>query len=106
MPIAVQYPLTILYDASCAARAAEVEALKKLEHGGRLLFVDCSGVDFDEAILAGIAIRRADLAARIHVRDSRGRWQTGIGALEAAYRAVYRPTESVPNPPALSVPQS
>jgi predicted DCC family thiol-disulfide oxidoreductase YuxK len=83
------YPLTVFYNGSSAACASEVGPLKRLEHGGRLVFVDCSAPDFDEGVLAGIAIRRADLLARVHARDAHGRWHTGIGALEAAYRAPY-----------------
>jgi len=85
----IWYPLTVFYNASSAACANEVDALKRLEHGGRLVFVDCSAPDFDEGVLAGIAIRRADLLARVHARDAHGRWHTGIGAFEAAYRAPY-----------------
>jgi predicted DCC family thiol-disulfide oxidoreductase YuxK len=85
----VRYPLTVFYNASSAACVREADALKRLEHGGRLVFVDCSAPDFDESVLAGIAIRRADLLAHIHARDAHGSWHTGIGALEAAYRAPY-----------------
>ena len=85
----IWYPLTVFYNASSPACAREVDALKRLEHRGRLVFVDCSAPDFDEGMLAGIAIRRADLLARIHARDAHGSWHTGIGALEAAYRAPY-----------------
>jgi len=85
----IWYPLTVFYNASSPACAREVGALKRLEHRGRLVFVDCSAPDFDEGMLAGIAIRRADLLARIHARDARGSWHAGIGALEAAYRAPY-----------------
>ena len=99
---AIWYPLTVFYNASCPACAREVDALKKLEHDGRLVFVDCSGPDFDESALAGIAITRADLMARIHMRDAHGRWHTGFGAMEAAYRAAYSPIGSPANPPAQS----
>ena len=85
----VWYPLTVFYNASSPACAGEVESLRRIEHGGRLVFVDCSAPDFDENVLAGIAIRRADLMARIHVRDAHGSWQTGMSALEAAYRSAY-----------------
>ncbi len=85
----IWYPLTVFYNASSAACASEVDPLKQLEHGGRLVFVDCSAPDFDESVLAGIAIRRADLLVCVHARDAHGRWHTGIGALEAAYRAPY-----------------
>ena len=85
----IWYPLTVFYNASSAACASEVDPLKQLEHGGRLVFVDCSAPDFDESVLAGIAIRRADLLVCVHARDAHGRWHTGFGALEAAYRAPY-----------------
>lgn len=85
----VWYPLTVFYNASSAACAREAAALKRFEHRGRLVFVDCSAPDFDEGVLAGIAIGRANLLASIHARDAHGRWHAGIGALEAAYRAPY-----------------
>ena len=85
----IWYPITVFYDGSSAACASEVEALKKVEHDGRLQFVDCSAADFDETVLAGIGLTRNDLLARIHARDAHGRWHTGLGAMEAAYRALY-----------------
>jgi predicted DCC family thiol-disulfide oxidoreductase YuxK len=85
----IWYPLTVFYNGSCPACAGEVEPLKRIEHKGRLVFVDCSAPQFDEGVLAGLAIRRADLMARVHARDAHGCWHTGMGALEAAYRAAY-----------------
>jgi DCC1-like thiol-disulfide oxidoreductase len=86
---ATWYPLTVFYNASSAACAREIDALTRLEHGGRLVFVDCSAPDFDETVLAGLPITRSDLMAGIHARDAHGRWHTGIGAIDAAYRAAY-----------------
>lgn len=85
----IWYPLTVFYNASSPAYAGEIEALRRLEHGGRLAFVDCSAPDFDEGVLAGMAIRRSDLLERVHARDAHGRWHTGLGAIEAAFHAAY-----------------
>ena len=83
------YPLTVFYNGSSPECADEIAPLKRLEHGGRLVFVDCSAPDFNEEVLAGITLRRADLLASIHARDAHGRWHTGICAIEAAYRAAH-----------------
>jgi predicted DCC family thiol-disulfide oxidoreductase YuxK len=83
----IRYPLTVFYDASCPMCAAEMHALKKLDHE-RLELVDCSAAEFDETVLAGVGITRADLMARIHARDAHGRWLIALDAIEAAYRAV------------------
>jgi predicted DCC family thiol-disulfide oxidoreductase YuxK len=85
----VSYPVTVFYDASSVAFTSKVDALKGLAHEGRLRFVDCSAADFDETVLAGMGITRADLMARIHARDAHGRWYTGLAAMEAAHRALY-----------------
>ena len=83
----IRYPLTVFYDASCPMCAGEMQALKNLDHE-RLELVDCSAPDFDETVLAGIGITRADLMARIHARDAHGRWLVALDAIEAAYRAA------------------
>ena len=85
--MAIRYPLTVFYDASCPMCAGEMEALKNLERE-RLELVDCSAPDFDETVLAGVPITRADLMARIHARDAHGRWLVGLDAFEAIYRAA------------------
>ena len=83
----IRYPLTVFYDASCPMCAAEMEALQDRDRE-RLELVDCSAPDFDETVLAGVGITRADLMARIHARDAHGRWLVALDAIEAAYRAV------------------
>ncbi len=86
---AMWYPLTVFYDGSSPACRAEIAPLQRCGHAGRLVFVDCSAPDFDETVLAGIAIRRSDLINRIHARDAHGRWHTGLAAVQAAYQAAY-----------------
>lgn len=85
--MAIRYPLTVFYDASCPMCAGEMQALKSLDRE-RLALVDCSALDFDETVLAGVGITRADLMTRIHARDAHGRWLVALDAIEAAYRAV------------------
>jgi predicted DCC family thiol-disulfide oxidoreductase YuxK len=84
----LRYPLTVFYDASCPLCASEMQALRKRAHHGRLEFVDCSALEFDDSVLAGTVITREDLMQRIHARDAHGRWLMGIDVLEAAYAAA------------------
>jgi predicted DCC family thiol-disulfide oxidoreductase YuxK len=84
----MRYPLSIFYDASCPMCAAEMGALKRLDRAARLELVDCSAPDFDESVLSGVGITRADLMARLHARDAHGQWLVALDAIEAAYRAV------------------
>ena len=83
-----RYPLTVFYDASCPICAAEMRMLKRNDAEGRLVLVDCAAPEFDESVLAGVGIERADLMTRLHVRDSHGRWLVALDAIEAAYRAA------------------
>lgn len=88
MAAAARFPLIIFYDASCPMCAGEMQALKSRDTGARLLLVDCSAADFDEAVLSGLPLRRRDLIALIHARDAHGRWFVGIDVFELAYGAA------------------
>jgi predicted DCC family thiol-disulfide oxidoreductase YuxK len=85
---AIRYPLTVFYDASCPMCASEMQALKEHDREARLELVDCSARDFDDTVLAGTSITRADLMARLHARDAHGRWLVALDAIEAAYRVA------------------
>jgi predicted DCC family thiol-disulfide oxidoreductase YuxK len=85
------YPFTIFYDASCPMCASEMHALKARDREGKLALVDCSADDFDETVLAGLPIRRADLMTLIHGRDAHGRWLVGLDVFEVAYAAAGLP---------------
>ena len=88
MAAAARFPLTIFYDASCPMCAGEMQALKSRDAQGRLILVDCSTADFDESVLAGLALRRSDLMTLVHARDAHGRWFAGVEVFELAYRAA------------------
>ena len=92
---ALRYPLTVFYDASSPACTSEMRALAHGDHE-RLELVDCSAPDFDETVLAGVGITRADLMAQVHARDAHGRWLVASDAMEAAHRAVGLPTKRNP----------
>ena len=85
---AIRYPLTVFYDASCPMCANEMLSLRERDHGAHLEIVDCSAPEFDEEVLAGTGITRAELMKRIHARDAHGRWLAALDAIEAAYRAA------------------
>ena len=84
----IRYPLTVFYDASCPMCANEIHALKERDRDVRLDLVDCSARDFDDTVLAGTGITRADLMARLHARDAHGRWLVALDAIEAAYHVA------------------
>jgi len=86
--MSIRYPLTVFYDASCPMCASEMLALKARDREARLELIDCSAPEFDESMLAGVGIDRAELMARIHARDAHGRWLVALDAIEAAYRAA------------------
>jgi len=88
MRLAVRYPLTVFYDASCGMCASEMDALKARDLTGMLQLVDCSAPDFDDTVLAGTRIRREDLMTLIHARDAHGRWLVGIDVFELVYAAA------------------
>jgi len=88
MRLAVRYPLTVFYDASCGMCASEMEALKARDFIGMLQLADCSAPDFDDTVLAGTRIRREDLMTLIHARDAHGRWLVGIDVFELVYAAA------------------
>jgi predicted DCC family thiol-disulfide oxidoreductase YuxK len=88
MAAPVRYPLTIFYDGSCPMCTSEMQALRDRDAGGRLLLVDCSAPDWDETVLYGTLVSRADLMRVIHARDARGRWLSGMDVFEAAYGAA------------------
>lgn len=71
-----QEQLTVLYDADCGVCRHTARTLRALDGRGRLRFEPLQG--FVAASAADPA--RHELAARLHVRDARGRWYRGGSA--------------------------
>jgi len=90
---AVQYPLTIFYDASCSMCAGEMEAIKKRDADGRIILVDCSAPAFEDAALVQGGFCRTDAMTLIHARDADGRW-LGQGIV-IARAAATQPVDEV-----------
>lgn len=86
--LAVTYPLTIFYDASCPLCRKEMLALKEYDAQDRLHLVDCSSAVFHDAAAAQANISTADMLRLIHARDADGRWMVGVDVFVLAYRAA------------------
>jgi predicted DCC family thiol-disulfide oxidoreductase YuxK len=92
------YPLTILYDASCPVCALEMGHLRARDAGRRLRLVDMSAPDFDAA---RFGLTLAELDAVIHALRPDGSVVRGMAVLRLAYAAaglgwVLRPTAAAP----------
>jgi len=81
----LDYPLTVYYDASCPLCRAEIETLKARDAGDALRLVDCSSADFEGPV---DGVSRDRMMARIHARDSAGRWLAGMDVFAAVYAAA------------------
>jgi predicted DCC family thiol-disulfide oxidoreductase YuxK len=82
------YPLTLYFDDSCPLCRAEMAAITRHDHAGRIRLVDCSAPGFDDEHCRAAGIAARELMHRLHARDARGRWAVGVPAVAAAYRAV------------------
>jgi len=87
--IAVAYPLTVYFDATCVLCTAEMSAMKARDAAARLDLVDCSPAGFN----AGPAPREALMAA-IHAVDAAGQVFVGVPAIRACRDAVGLPSGS------------
>jgi predicted DCC family thiol-disulfide oxidoreductase YuxK len=92
------YPLTLLYDATCAVCSLEMDHLRSRNAAGRLLFIDISAPGFDPAPFGATL---DDMNAEIHARRADGQLIRGVQVLRLAYEAVglgwvLRPTAWAP----------
>jgi len=74
--------LTIWFDGACPLCRREIALMRRLDHRGRIDFVDVS-----TAHDGGCPIDRADLLARFHALED-GRLLSGAAAFAAMWRAV------------------
>jgi predicted DCC family thiol-disulfide oxidoreductase YuxK len=75
-------PLTVWYDGGCPLCLREIALMRRLDHRGRLRFVDVS----DDT--SSCPLDRGDLLARFHVSDAQGRFYSGAAAFAAMWRAI------------------
>ena len=81
-------PLTVFYDASCGICNSEIWNIKTHDAEQRLILVDCSSDEFDDAPYQAFGITRDAMMECLHVRNSRGAWIKGVAAFELIYRAA------------------
>ena len=92
------YPLTLLYDASCAVCSLEMDHLRSRNAEGLLVFIDISAPGFDP-LPYGASL--TDMNAEIHALRADGEVIRGVQVLRLAYEAVglgwvLRPTAWAP----------
>ena len=75
----------VLYDHSCNLCRHEMSQIKRRDHLQRLLMVDISHPDFDQAIW-GFELDALNRA--LHVRTPQGRWLVGMPAVRHVYQQV------------------
>ncbi|MCH8620796.1 DUF393 domain-containing protein [Undibacterium sp. TS12] len=79
------YPLTLLYDATCPVCKLEMDNLKARDLDHQLLFVDASAPDFD----AGkYACTQAEVMRVLHGIKPDGSIVKGVEVIRLAYRAA------------------
>ncbi|MEE9331346.1 MAG: DUF393 domain-containing protein [Methylophilaceae bacterium] len=83
--MAIQYPLTIFYDASCPMCKTEMETLKETDKDNKLILIDCSNTDL--TIPLNCPASREAMMERIHAIDANGKWIRSIDVFAAAYSA-------------------
>lgn len=90
------YPLTLLYDASCPVCRLEMDELRHRNIQGRLVFVDISAADFDlpqywpaaaQGNAGGLPTMQ-DMNAALHGIGPDGQLFTGVDTIRLAYAAV------------------
>jgi predicted DCC family thiol-disulfide oxidoreductase YuxK len=92
------YPLTLLYDATCAVCALEMDHLRSRNAAAKLVFVDIGAPGFDPA---PYGVTLGEMNAEIHARRADGEVIRGVQVLRLAYEAaglgwVLRPTAWAP----------
>jgi predicted DCC family thiol-disulfide oxidoreductase YuxK len=79
------YPLTLLYDSSCAVCRLEMDELRERDAAAKLRLIDISAPGFDAAAYGATL---AEMNALLHAVDAQGRTHRGVAALRMAYTAV------------------
>jgi predicted DCC family thiol-disulfide oxidoreductase YuxK len=77
--------LTVYYDGGCRVCSAEIDYYQRRDSGGRLRCLDITAPDF---VPAAHGCSLAEFMARLHVRDARGNFTTGIAAFVAIWQVL------------------
>lgn len=83
------YPLTVYYDASCRLCNSEMQNIKLHDVDNRIVLIDCSPPEFDDAPFRKAGIDRQLMMNRLHMQDAGGKWFVGVEAFEVIYEAVH-----------------
>lgn len=86
--MAVTYPLTIYFDASCRLCDSEIQNIKLHDVDNKLELIDCSAPEFDDAPFQKLGITRTLMMNRLHMHDANGNWLVGVEAFEVIYQTV------------------
>lgn len=86
-----RYPLTIYYDGSCSLCNNEMQSVRLHDSQQRLLLLDCSTAEFDDAPFLPEGITRSQMMERLHCRDNCGKWFKGVDAFELIYQSIGMP---------------
>ncbi len=79
----------VFFDGDCPLCRREIGVLRSLDRKSKIQFTDIAAPDFDDSVLSGISVSRADLMHRIHGRDSQtGTWVEGVEVFRRLYEAV------------------
>ncbi len=78
------YPLQVFFDGSCSVCSREMEAYRRKNHGGRLLFVDIGAPEFDPT---PFGIPLDTFMYEMHCIDREGRIYRGVEAFRAIWLA-------------------
>jgi len=79
------WPLTVYYDGGCIVCATEIDHYRRLEHAGRLQFVDISAPGF-RAADHGLSLDQ--FRSRMQVRDAEGAFRSGVEAFVVIWQAL------------------
>ncbi|WP_394753594.1 thiol-disulfide oxidoreductase DCC family protein [Crenothrix sp.] len=86
--MAITYPLSVYYDASCRLCNSEMQNIKLHDINNQLILIDCSAPDFDDNVCKINNINLEDMMIRLHVQDAQGKWLIGVTAFELIYQTI------------------
>jgi predicted DCC family thiol-disulfide oxidoreductase YuxK len=84
----LDYPRPVVfYDGACPLCRREIAHYRRVDHAGRLRWVDAAG---EVHTLAGFGLSLEDAMAELHVLDAAGAWQRGVDAFVVIWEHLPR----------------